>query len=78
MWEGETTFPIITCGNGKLDWYVHVYELSVSGMILKPWYSIGGFEWIFISLLKSAAFLLQTLEKDRKPPQNHFKRQIEG
>ena len=31
-------------------------------------YSICGFEWIFINLLKSAAFPLQTLENNLKPP----------
>ena len=30
--------------------------------MLKPKYSIGGVEWIFINLLKSAAFSLQTKE----------------
>ena len=33
---------------------------------LKAEYSIGGFEWIFISLLKSAAFSLQTSENNLK------------
>ena len=36
--------------------------------ILKPSYSIGGFEWIFFSLLTSAAFSLQTSENNLKPP----------
>ena len=31
-------------------------------------YSIGGFEWIFINLLKSAALSLQTSEHNLKPP----------
>ena len=35
---------------------------------LKPFYSIGGFEWIFINLIESAAFSLQTSENNLKPP----------
>ena len=35
---------------------------------LKPWYSIGGFEWISINLSKSGAFSLQTLESNLKHP----------
>ena len=35
---------------------------------LKPWYSIGGFERTFFSLLKSEAFLLQISENNLKPP----------
>ena len=35
-------------------------------------YSTGGFERIFISLLKSAAFSLQMSENNLKPPWNHF------
>ena len=36
---------------------------------LKPYYSIGGCEWIFISHLKnSAAFTLHTSENNLKPP----------
>ena len=35
---------------------------------LKPWYRIGGFEWISINLSKSAAFSLQTSENNLKPP----------
>ena len=31
-----------------------------------PWYSIGDFEWIFISLLTSAEFSLQTSENNPK------------
>ena len=34
---------------------------------LKPWYTIGGFEWIFINRLKSAAFSLRTSENNFKP-----------
>ena len=45
--------------------------------MLKPEYKlIGGFEWIFSYLLKSAAFSLQMSENYLKPPKNPFKRQI--
>ena len=36
--------------------------------IVKAIDSIGGFEWIFIHILKSAAFSLQTSENKLKPP----------
>ena len=45
---------------------------------LQPYNSISGVEQIFISLLKSAAFSLQTSENNLKFPQNHFKGQIGG
>ena len=37
-------------------------------LALKPWYSIGGFEWIYINPLKSAAFSVQTSEDNHKHP----------
>ena len=42
--------------------------LNEGASTLKPYYSIGGFEGIFINLLKSAAFSLQTSENNLKPP----------
>ena len=48
---------------------------SLTPHSLEPWYSIAGFEY---SILKSAAFSLQTSENNLKPPYNHFKRQIQG
>ena len=39
-------------------------------------YSIGGFEWIPISLSKSVAFSLLTSESNLKPPWNQFKWEI--
>ena len=35
---------------------------------LKPLFSIGGFEWVVINHLESAAFSFQTSENNHKPP----------
>ena len=45
-----------------------LWSSVVTIAFLKPKFSIGGFEWIFISLSKSAAFSLQTQENNLKPP----------
>ena len=54
------------------NWTAHHYVMAEMNKtyhkLLKPYYSIGRVECIFISLLKSAAFLLQISEYNLKPP----------
>ena len=52
--------PNMTCT--KCIWWIDKI------FFLKPLYSIGGFEWIFISPLKSTAFSVQTSENSLKLP----------
>ena len=46
---------------------LHTNITEESPKLLKPWYSIGGFEWICINNFKSAAFSLKILENSVKP-----------
>ena len=55
-----------------------IYSYNVATKTLKLSYSIGGFECIFINVLKSAPFSLQISENNLQLPKNHFKGQIGG
>ena len=42
--------------------------IPTQASVLKSWYSIGGFEWILITLLKNAVFCNPNIKHNLKPP----------
>ena len=70
-------YTVAGCRARKLSLKFLAFKVLISHVMVRCYhvrrfliheYSIGEFEWIFISLLKSAAFSLQTSENNIKPP----------